>query len=82
MWATIYLLVVVVLIVVTFKTRTYWWCYFDIFFAFMAAFCHLMSRLIERIIPAESVRLDKIALWMTIAMVVALVAESVALYSI
>lgn len=82
LWATIYLLIVVVIIITTFKMRTQWWCYFDIFFAFMATFSHLISTMFAKLIPAESRRLDIIALGMAIAMVVALVVETIITYSV
>lgn len=82
LWAMIYLLIVVVIIIATFKMRTQWWCYFDIFFAFMTAFCHFIATLFAKLIPAEAIRLEKIALGMAVAMVVSLIGEIIAIYSI
>ena len=70
----------VVYIIATFRMRTEWWMNFDMFFAFMAAFCHLMAVLFAKMIPAESKRMDRIALAMFIIAVVSGVAELVAFY--
>ena len=70
----------VVYIIATFRMRTEWGMTFDMFFAFMAAFCHLMATLFTKMIPAESKRMDRIALAMFIIAVVSGVAELVAFY--
>lgn len=82
LWAAIYLLIVIIFIVVTFKMRQAWWCYFDIFFAFMAMFCHLMATIFQKLIPAEARRLDKIALGMIVATIISLIAEIIAFYTL
>ena len=82
LWAVIYLLIIIVVIIATFKMRTEWWSYFDIFFAFMATFCHFIATLFARIIPAESRRLDLIALGMLGMMVISLVGELIAIFFI
>lgn len=79
LWAVIYLLIIVVVIIATFKMRTEWWSYFDIFFAFMAAFCHFMATLFKKIIPAESRRLELIALGMVGLMVISVIGELIAI---
>ena len=50
----------VVYIIATFRMRTEWWMNFDMFFAFMAAFCHLMAALFTKMIPASmsNIKLD------------------------
>ena len=82
LWAAIYLIIIVVIIIATFKMRTEWWNYFDIFFAFMAVFCHFIATLFARIIPAESRRLELIALGMLGLMVISLIGEIIAIFVI
>jgi len=71
-------LVVITVFVITFKIRTVWWGFFDIFFAFMMVFCHVISLAISKYTPAASKKLEKIALIMGILTVIALAVEGVA----
>ena len=66
LWAVIYLLIIIVVIIAT----------------FMATFCHFIATLFARIIPAESRRLELIALGMLGMMVISLVGELIAIFFI
>lgn len=63
-------------IILTFKMRTEWWMFIDIFFLFMAVFSHLMAQSIRKLIPASAKTLDKIALVIFILFIIALITET------
>ncbi len=69
------LLLVMLILVLSFKLRSYWWSYFDIFFAFMMVFCHLIALMFAKINARASARLDFIALICGILTVVGFVVE-------
>lgn len=46
--AWVALILVVILIIVTFKMRPVWWAFIDLFFAFMMVFCQLMGLYVKR----------------------------------
>lgn len=73
-------LIVMAVIVFTFKLRTVWWAYFDIFFAFMMVFCHIIALSIYRYNKFASARLDTIALIMGVLTVLSLIGEWIAFY--
>lgn len=72
------LLVVLVIIVLTFKMRTQWWAMTDLFFIFMAVFAHLMALLLGSYSPVASRKLDVAALVCACLGVVALIGEYIA----
>lgn len=75
-WAAILLIAIV--IAITFKLRTQWWCFIDIFFAFMMAFCHLTSLYLKRISVQASRQLEATAAVFGALFVAALIGEFVA----
>ncbi len=75
--AWIILVAVVVAICLTFP-RTPWWCYLDVFFAFMMAFCNLLSVYMDRL-PGISRQLGVCSLVFLVLMIVALIGEYIAL---
>lgn len=72
------LLAVVLLIGFTFKLRTEWWCFIDVFCFFMAAFIQLMALTLGAKIPAAGKKFSTIAAVMFVAGVVALIGEAIA----
>ncbi|MCM1152624.1 MAG: hypothetical protein NC328_03080 [Muribaculum sp.] len=75
-WAAIILIIIVVGL--TFAMRPVWWCFFDIFFAFMMCFCHLLALNMEKISAIACVKLDRAALVFGILFILALIAEYIA----
>lgn len=71
---------VIVLLVVTFKMRTVWWAFIDIFFAFMAAFVNLVAVTVSRINPKVSGMLNTWTLIFCILFIVAFIGEWIAFY--
>lgn len=69
------LILVIVMICVTFKMRTAWWAFIDIFFAFMMAFMHLMAVYIGKRLPAIGKQLDSAAFVMLVLAVLSFVIE-------
>lgn len=82
LWVSLFFLAVIILICVTFTSRKYWWCYFDIFFIFMGAFCQLMALTLGVRIPQVGAKLSVIAFICIVAGIVSLIGESIALYFI
>lgn len=70
-------LAVVICICFTFKMRSAWWCFIDIFCFFMATFTQLMALTLGAKIPAAGKKFTLIALCFAIAGVIALIVESV-----
>lgn len=77
--AWIALIIVVAILILTFSMRPYWWCFIDIFFAFMAVFCHLLALNIHKMSPEASRKLDKAALFFAVLMLISLLVEWLAL---
>lgn len=73
------LIIVVVFIIITFKNRTHWWTFFDAFFMFMAVFAQLMAITLEKMNKFAAKKLEIIVLVMLVLMIIALVAEAIAL---
>ena len=69
--AILLLAMVVAVIVVTFQMRTQWWMFCDLFFAFMAAFCRLMSLTLGKLNPFAGIKLRFAALVFGILFVIA-----------
>lgn len=63
---------------ITLGLKIEWWAFTDIFFAFMAAFCHVMAVTLGGINPPAGRKLDMIALVMLILAVIALIGEYIA----
>lgn len=55
------MLFVIIFIIATFKHRTQWWMFIDIFFAFMMSFLHLISLMFAKLNAFISKRLSIIA---------------------
>lgn len=81
-FAIIYQAITIAIIVCTFKMRTIWWTYFDIFFLFMASFTNLMALSISKLIPSSAKLLEKISFAMLILFIIALITESILLSQI
>lgn len=71
-------IVVIVIVIATFSLRVQWWCFIDIFFAFMAVFSHLAALLLGKFSPHAGKLLDKTAFWCLVLAVLSFVAEFVA----
>ncbi len=69
--AVLLLGIVVAVIVVTFQMRTHWWMFCDLFLAFMAAFCRLMSLTLGKLNPIAGMKLRFAALVFGILFVIA-----------
>lgn len=71
-------LLILLVIILTFPLRNIWWAYFDIFFAFMMVFIHVIALTIEKYnVPAYS-KLEKISLIMGILTILSLIGEWIA----
>lgn len=79
LFATLALILIIVIICVTFTLRTVWWCYFDIFFFFMAAFCQLLAVTLGVKIPPVGGKLSVIAIVCALLGVLSLIGECIAL---
>lgn len=77
-WATAAFVLVLIVLVMTFAMRQVWWTFFDIFFAFMAAFSHLMSVMLVGINRTVSRKLDFCALVFVALAVAAFIAQFIA----
>lgn len=73
-WAA--MIIVVIGIILSFP-RAYWWSYADLFFAFMMAFCYLLSVYLAKI-PRVSAQLSICAFVFLGLMVLALIGEYIA----
>ncbi|MCM1318974.1 MAG: hypothetical protein NC217_01165 [Muribaculaceae bacterium] len=76
------LLAVILIIAFTFKLRTEWWCFIDVFCFFMAAFIQLMALTLGAKIPSAGRKFSLIALIMFIAGIIAFIGEGIAWYMI
>lgn len=59
--AWIVMLLVVVVIGITFRFRTHWWAFIDIFMAFMMCFCHLASLYLQKMSRIASAKMENAA---------------------
>ena len=71
------LALVVLVIVLTFASREYWWAFIDVFFAFLMVFFHLLAVYMWRA-TAISRKLDLWALIFGILMILAFIGEAIA----
>ena len=71
-------LIVLILMVCTFKLRVEWWMFFDIFFAFMMIFCHVIALVIEKYNKFATAKLERIAVVMGILTVFSFIGEWIA----
>ncbi len=62
---------------ITFRFRTLWWMFIDMFFAFMTVFSHLMAVYVVKFNIHSSRKLDFMAVLFGILTVVAIIAEIV-----
>lgn len=76
--AWIAFVIIIAVFVATFRLRAVWWAYFDIFFAFMMVFCHVIALTIARYNRFASSKLEKIAGVMGILAILAILAEGIA----
>lgn len=67
--------IVVLFIILTFGMRGPWWSYFDIFFAFMMVFMHLMSVYIGKRLPGVGRQLDSVSFVMGCLMIISFIVE-------
>ncbi len=77
-WAWCAFVLIIAVMILTFALRPVWWCFADIFFAFMMVFCHLMAVYLTRYNRYASARLDMVAIICGILTVIALIAEFIA----
>lgn len=70
--------VVIAVIVFTYKMRTEWWCFIDLFFAYMMAFCHVIALTIAKYNQFASKKLEISAAVMGVLMILSLIGEIVA----
>lgn len=78
-WVGVLLVIIILVICFTFKLRTEWWCFFDVFFAFLMAFMHLMALMLQRMSVIAARKLDRIALICCIMMILSLITEFILL---
>lgn len=71
-------IIMLIVLVVTFKMRAVWWNYFDIFFAFMMVFTHLMATVVNKFNSRASRQLDMIALVAGVLTVLSIIGEYIA----
>lgn len=71
-------LLILLVIILTYPLRCVWWAYFDIFFAFMMVFMHVIALTIEKYNVLASSKLEKISLIMGIMTVLSLIGEWIA----
>ncbi|MDE6247328.1 MAG: hypothetical protein K2M41_05750 [Muribaculaceae bacterium] len=69
------LAVAIIVLVVTFRLRTVWWEFFDVFFMFMAAFINVVAVSVARINPIVSKKLNTCTLVFVILWIVSLIGE-------
>ena len=74
-WAAFAL--VVVFLVCTFRMRTQWWAFTNVFFLFLMAFSHAVALTIEPLNARASRKLDFAALVCAVLAVVALAVEAI-----
>ena len=75
--ALLALFLVILLIIFTFSLRPAWWCFFDLFFFFMAAFCQLMSLYVKRFSIYSGKMLQTIAAVCFVLAIISLIGEFV-----
>lgn len=72
------LAVAIIVLVVTFRLRTVWWGFIDVFFMFMAAFVNVVSVSVSKINPIVARKLNTCALIFVVLWVVSLIGEWIA----
>lgn len=72
-------ILVTILIIITFNLRQHWWEFSDIFFIFMAAFCHAMSLTLGSINRFVGIKLDKCAWYALWLGIIAFIGEFIAI---
>ena len=72
------LAVEIIVLVVTFRMRTVWWGFIDVFFMFMAAFVNVVSVSVSKINPIVARKLNTCALIFVVLWVVSLIGEWIA----
>lgn len=65
----------IVILGFSFRLRQEWWMFFDIFFAFMMTFCHLVAVYVNKLNLIVSERLDLLALIFGICTVLSMIVE-------
>ncbi len=70
---------VITLLGITFSLRVEWWCFFDIFFFFMMAFCHLLAISLIKMSPIACKKLNNASLVFLILGIISLIGEWFAL---
>lgn len=69
------LLLIIILLILTFSLRPEWWCFIDIFCAFMMVFTHLLALMLYKMSPLACKKLDVIALIFGICFVISFIVE-------
>ena len=72
------LILVIILIIVTFRMRSVWWSFIDLFFVFMMVFSHLAALFMKRMSPQAGRTLDRVALVCGVLTVAAFIGEYIA----
>ncbi len=75
------LVLIVLVIILTFRVREEWWQFIDIFFAFMMIFTHLFSLYLKRLIGRAAATLDRCALIFGICFLISFIIEFIILNS-
>lgn len=77
-WGWLAMAIVIAIIIITFPARTEWWIFFDIFFAFMMVFFHLLALYLKKA-TAISRTLDFWAFIFGVLTVLAIIGEFIAM---
>ena len=72
------LLLIILIIALTFRSRMAWWSFFDVFFAFMMIFCQLVAVYLTKYSPVASRKLQICAAVFGVLMILALIGEFIA----
>lgn len=76
-WGAFLLIIIIIALTFTYR-KPAWWMFIDVFFAFMAAFCNLMSLYIRKLNVTASNRLNTAAMVMVVLTLLALIGEWIA----
>ena len=82
LWIGIIFIAIILILCLSFTSRKYWWCYIDVFFFFMGAFCQLMALTLGVKIPKAGAKLSMIAAIFAIIGIVALLVEAILLFAV
>ena len=80
--AFVLLVIIIIAIIYSFKVRTEWWMFIDIFCAFMGAFMHLMALVLSKMVPTVRRAFDNLACVFGILFVISFVVEYILIHSL